>query len=1305
MSVSADTGSPGRIITFYSYKGGTGRTMALANVAWLLATNGHRVLAIDWDLESPGLHRYFHPFLKDKNLTNSEGILDLVRKYADTALRSEVGPGELRSLAQIQEYAASLDWEFPHGGQLDFVPPGRHDLGYTAAVSTFDWDSFWRRLDGGKLLDALREDMARRYDFVLIDSRTGTSDTGGICTVQLPDTVVNCFTLNTQSINGAAAITDSIRLQNPEITVYPVPTRIEDGEKAKLERGRAYSRRKFEEFMDFLGDQPADAYWNSVEVPYIPYYAYEEILAVFGDVPRQNGPLLDRYVRLAGLIAGRDCPAAIIPESERARVLSAFEQSAPQDRRTIVVAYAPLDRIWAEWLRDRLSRTAHRILLHDVRESLPDLESLHHLAVIYSRDLVARESGLRLLRVVKDRIAAGEKTLAAVLRVDATPTERRVQSQALVDVMGVGEERVLESITSTLALDPGTVSGGTTPTAVVRYPAEAAPHFQVALTRNPRFSGRGDILEDIRERLVNSGPHGARLALTGLPGVGKTQTALEYVYRFAASYDGIWWISATQPARVRLALANIATELKLTIPDNVEEQVSAVLDALRKAAPVRRWLVVMDNVDAPADLAGLLPTGPGHIIVTSRNPQWSNDLDTIDVGVFKRAESVELIGRRVQNVAIADAERLASRLGDLPLALEQAGGWLGSTAMSVSDYLDLLDQSTGKAMAEGAPSDYAQTIASTVTVAYEALTQQSPAAGRLIELLAFMAPEVIPYRMISNKQLTALLAPIDPRMYDPARHGSLIQAIGRLGLARVDATTNERKPDPARRGVVVHRLTQDIVRSRLSQPAQADRRQEIQSVLADYERGNPDSPDSRAAYEAIRPHLEPSGALTSDRPESRQLIIDMVRYLWIRGDFAGCQELAEAALKEWLQRSGPDDTWVLRLQRALALALRDQGYETRAHEINADTLERLRRTLGEDDQYTLTTASSYGADLRARGEYEMAVDLDEQTAARLRRVMGNDEGPTLAAVSNVAVSKRFVGEFAEAARLDRECLERRRKLLGPKEIATISSQENLGSDLIELGDLGPARDQLEQGYETCLTEYGPGHLRTLRIANSYSVALRRLDLVDQAAAIIDAAVRAGEVSLGRQHRTMLNCRLEQADVRWAEGHIAQARAIGEEAYADFRKGRGESHPDPLAAGNDLAIFRRLDGDLEGALSLAERVFERLEALFRPTHTYTIAGMITLANAQWATGSPHLAAQTDAAVLKRARKAFPDSHPAVLAAMVNWAISHRSAEPDAAVRFRDEAVDLLTSTLGARHSNTVAAAEWQRIDQDIYPFAI
>ncbi|HEU5109299.1 MAG TPA: FxSxx-COOH system tetratricopeptide repeat protein, partial [Micromonosporaceae bacterium] len=1018
----------GRVTTFYSYKGGTGRTMALANVAWLLASNGYRVLTVDWDLESPGLHRYYHPFLRDKELRGSEGVMDLVQRFADAMLRSDGDPHR-SDLTQIREYAVSLAWDFPGGGVLDFVPAGRQDDAYARKVSTFDWDSFWSRRRGGVFIDELREEMRRQYDFVLIDSRTGTSDTAGICTIQLPDTVVNCFTLNKQSIDGAVAIANSIlRQSRGAMTVYPVPTRIESGEKLKLDRGRAYSRRGFAPLLASLAGEDPDAYWAAVEIPYEPYYAYEEVLAVFGDRPRQENSLLARYQRLAARLAGHDCPPPQLTEAERTRILRGFEQSTPADPLTIVVAYAPLDRIWAEWLRDRLSRSGQQVRLHCVRSPLPPLSDVDRLVVVYSRDFAAYPEGMRAFRVAEERGATGEGRFLAIVRVDASTLDEPVPARALVDVMGVQEARALDMLSSTLEVgDDGRLGDlGEDADETIRYPAVRTPHWNIELSRNARFSGRGSVLEEIRDRLSAAEPAGGRLVLTGLPGVGKTQVALEYVYRFAASYEVVWWVSVTQAARLRIGLAGLAGELRLRAGDSVDEQVAAVRAALRQGAPARRWLVVLDNADEPADVADLLPTGPGHLLVTSRNPQWSQFAPHLDVNVFHRDESVQLLRRRVGDLQPAAAASLAARLGDLPLAIEQAGGWLATTGMAVEDYLKLFERSTAQAMDENAPSDYTQTITSTVRLAYDELGRRNPAAVRLLELYAFLAPEAIPYRLISNKRLADILSAFDPRMHDPMLHATLNREIGRYGLARVSAGRSG-----VGGGVVVHRLTQDIVRSQLSEEEQRQRRAEIQAVLAAADRGNPDNTDNWPTYEALRPHLEPSGALAAEAPEVRQLVIETARYLWERGDYRSSEELAAAAREEWLPRSGPDDPLTLRLNHQLGAALREHGREAEAYELNRDNHERLLRTLGDDHPYTLAAASNLGADLRGRGDYHEARELDERTVEGQKAALGDDDPMTLNAVNNLAVSLRLVGEFRRAAELDRKTLEGRRRVLGP----------------------------------------------------------------------------------------------------------------------------------------------------------------------------------------------------------------------------------------------------------------------------------
>lgn len=323
----------GRIITFYSYKGGTGRTMALANTAWILAANGKRVLAVDWDLEAPGLHRYFHPFLDPNVLAATTGIMDLIQEYAWAATEGRDAPGAWHlGYARAERHAMSLTPDslgltFPDGGSLDFLSAGRQSHEYSAAVSLFDWDNFYDRLGGGQFLEALREDMKAAYDYVLIDSRTGLSDFADVCTLQMPDVLVDCFTLSDQSLDGAAAVARSVAAQpqGRRIRILPVPMRIDDGEKEKVDVGRALARMRFDGLPEGLSGAELDAYWGSVEVPYRPYYAYEEILATFGDVAGVPSSLLSAFERLTAVISDGEVSALPpVPEAARSRCCAAY---------------------------------------------------------------------------------------------------------------------------------------------------------------------------------------------------------------------------------------------------------------------------------------------------------------------------------------------------------------------------------------------------------------------------------------------------------------------------------------------------------------------------------------------------------------------------------------------------------------------------------------------------------------------------------------------------------------------------------------------------------------------------------------------------------------------------------------------------------------------------------------------------------------------------------------------------------------------------------------------------------------------
>jgi len=156
--------------------------------------------------------------------------------------------------------------------------------------------------------------------------------------------------------------------------------------------------------------------------------------------------------------------------------------------------------------------------------------------------------------------------------------------------------------------------------------------------RNKNFTGRDALLHELHAGLANSVTAVLPHALHGLGGVGKTQVAIEYAYRNMPSYDVVWWIPADQPELVQSSLAALAPHLDLppASATGVQDAANSVLNALRRGKPYSRWLLIFDNADQPEDINDLIPRGPGHALVTSRNHRWQGMVETIPVNVFSR---------------------------------------------------------------------------------------------------------------------------------------------------------------------------------------------------------------------------------------------------------------------------------------------------------------------------------------------------------------------------------------------------------------------------------------------------------------------------------------------------------------------------------------------------------------------------------------------------------------------------------------------------------------------------------------------
>jgi Novel STAND NTPase 1/PASTA domain len=430
----------GRIITFYSYKGGTGRSMALANIAWILACGGRRVLCIDWDLEAPGLHRYFRPFLIDDELTATDGLMDFVDRYATEAIRP-LNEGQqpesdwYLAFADFSDFVVSVNFpQFRSGGKIDLLPAGRQGDHYALTVSAFNWQNFYDRLGGGGFIDAVKQRARTQYDYILVDSRTGVSDTAGICSVQMPETLVVCFTYNNQSIKGASAVARSARAKHAKMIeermalyrsgrlatdatswlvadaskpyrIFPVAMRVDSGESERLAIRQTFAKRVFADLADHLTANAFDEYWKSVEVPHTAFYSYEEVLAPFKDDARDPKTLLAALLRLTRYVTDNDVvdfQFPIAPEKKQAYLESFAETPLTATR----VALADSQRETSEQSVARMAEAA--------------------LAEMAEADrAVARRVLLRLVRIGRDEEGGG----LAPTRVPMTtfkPDERRM---------------------------------------------------------------------------------------------------------------------------------------------------------------------------------------------------------------------------------------------------------------------------------------------------------------------------------------------------------------------------------------------------------------------------------------------------------------------------------------------------------------------------------------------------------------------------------------------------------------------------------------------------------------------------------------------------------------------------------------------------------------------------------------------------------------------------------------------------------------------------------------------------------------
>lgn len=314
--------SEGSIVTFYSYKGGVGRTLALANIGALLCRWGYKVLCVDWDLEAPGLQLYFAPWVSEPR----PGLTELIQAQV-----AGDRPDWRQHLTQVHLPAVKQP--------LALMTAGIQDGSYVQRMQALDWARLYEEHQLGNFLEALRGEWKAEFDLILIDSRTGITDIGGICTVQLPDLLVLLFTANMQSLRGSIEVArraqqtrNRLPFDRAKLLTLPVATRFEM--RVEYELAQQWLKIFADELRPLFSewahkDVTAEELLNFTRVPYIPFWSFGEKLPVIEKGTDDLEDLGFPLETLAALVAQRFAYSDVLVRNRDSFVASARQTSAP----------------------------------------------------------------------------------------------------------------------------------------------------------------------------------------------------------------------------------------------------------------------------------------------------------------------------------------------------------------------------------------------------------------------------------------------------------------------------------------------------------------------------------------------------------------------------------------------------------------------------------------------------------------------------------------------------------------------------------------------------------------------------------------------------------------------------------------------------------------------------------------------------------------------------------------------------------------------------------------------------------------
>src|SRR6266487_6721127 len=705
----------------------------------------------------------------------------------------------------------------------------------------------------------------------------------------------------------------------------------------------------------------------------------------------------------------------------------------------------------------------------------------------------------------------------------------------------------------------------------------ARPLWNIPYQRNPFFTGREETLSQLYHALqaenvvALSHPQG----ITGLGGIGKTQTALEYAYRYRVEYDAVFWVRADSTIALASGFADLAYLLDL--PERNEQDQSVIVEAvLRWLRTNTGWLLVFDNLDDLSVVKPFLPkAGPGHTLFTTRAHALSGIAQRMEVLKMEPEIGALLLLRRASilplqatlDIAIKDdrsvACEISQQLDGLPLALDQAGAYIKETSCTLTDYVALYQTRRREILqARGSfDKDYPASVATTWSLSFEKIGQVNAAATDLLNFCTFMAPDAIPEETITvgTQHLTPSLQVVAAH---PLQFDQTIVAL--LAYSLIDRNTNAT--------LSIHRLVQAVLKDEMDEVTQREWAKRTVRVVNDF------FPEveftSWSRCQQILPHAQACALL-------------IVQYGF---SFPGAARLLNHTGHYLHERAQYTESEVL-LKRALTIS--EETLEP-VHPFIAVCLNNLARLY------------------RVQGEYQKAETLYRRAVAIREQALGAEHPDTGEILNNLGLLYYIWGKYSLAEPLYLRALAIREQVLGPNHHDTGESLNNLGLLYHDQSRFEEAEPLYQRALAIREQELGPDHLDIAQSLNNLAELCRDKGRYEQAEPLYRRALTIRERGLGPDHPDTAQSLDNLAQLYYAQGRYEQAEPLYQRALTIREQTRGPDHPDTATDLNGLANLYSAQGHYEQAEPLYQRALKIYEQVLGPEHLFTATCLNNLA---------------------------------------------------------------------------------------------